>query len=364
MTHLKPNRKLVCLQIVPSLGIGGIETGIRDLSKYLNNKNIENYILAETSLEINIKNLYLLDGLKFKNLFDQSKIKKFIFDLITLHKINVIHISSRAPAFYLIKWIKSQNIKVITSFHNVYGSSNIFKKIYNSYLTKGDILISNSEFIKAHLKTKYKIDYNRINVVLRGIDTDYFDPSKTNKNNQKYINIFQPSRISSWKGHTLLIGYFSKLIKSLNKDTKLTMISNHKSRYELELDELVKNLKLTDKINFIKPTSNILVNYAEADIVINCSLRPEGFGRTVSESLSMRIPVIAPNYGGTKEQLDNFNNKLLYQINSYSSFKKSFEYAINNKDVISSKSREFVINNYSNNAMCSTLLSLYEDCLK
>ena len=29
------------------MGIGGIETGVRDIANYLNKKNIENYILCD-----------------------------------------------------------------------------------------------------------------------------------------------------------------------------------------------------------------------------------------------------------------------------------------------------------------------------
>ena len=31
------------------MGIGGIETGVRDIAKYLNKKKIDNYILCESS---------------------------------------------------------------------------------------------------------------------------------------------------------------------------------------------------------------------------------------------------------------------------------------------------------------------------
>ena len=60
------------------MGIGGIETGSRDISKYLSKKKIENYILCERSKN-NIRdkslNIIYLDNLKFKNIFDQYKIK-------------------------------------------------------------------------------------------------------------------------------------------------------------------------------------------------------------------------------------------------------------------------------------------------
>ena len=49
MTSEKNIKKLVCLQIIPTMGIGGVETGVRDISKFLKKSNIQNYILCEES---------------------------------------------------------------------------------------------------------------------------------------------------------------------------------------------------------------------------------------------------------------------------------------------------------------------------
>jgi len=60
------------------MGIGGVETGVRDISKFLKKSNIQNYILCEESNK-NLKERDLdidyLKNLKFKNIFDQIKIK-------------------------------------------------------------------------------------------------------------------------------------------------------------------------------------------------------------------------------------------------------------------------------------------------
>ena len=71
------------------MGIGGIETGVRDIAKYLNKKKIDNYILCERSNKnLNLKGLKIikLDNYKFKNIFDQNKIKMKIKQLIKKKK--------------------------------------------------------------------------------------------------------------------------------------------------------------------------------------------------------------------------------------------------------------------------------------
>jgi glycosyltransferase involved in cell wall biosynthesis len=367
VAHLKSIKKLVCLQIIPSMGVGGIETGVRDMSSYLTSLKINNYVLAENSsnnLDTNTSNIYFLKKLKFKNIFDQAKIKQLILKIIQEKKINLIHISSRAPAFFLINWIKKQGIKTVTSLHNTYNDQNFLKKYYNSFLLKGDSVISNSYFVSNYFHTNYNIKNQSIHIIPRGINTEYFDSDKKQKiQNKQNIKIFHPSRISSWKGHILFLKYFAKLIKKSDMNFEVTIISNHNNKYEKEVDKIVQNLKISNQVHFIKPTKNIKELYMKANLVINSSVNPEGFGRTICESLSMRTPVIAPNMGGTKEQLEKFDDNLLYEIDNFDSFKKSFYYALKNQDTISEKGRDFVIKNYSSNQMCFALLEIYNGIL-
>ena len=89
------------------MGIGGVETGSRDISKYLSKNKIKNYILCEKNKNnIKDKNLSIiyLNDLKFKNIFDQYKIKRHLKKIIQKKGINLVHISSRAPAFFLVNF--------------------------------------------------------------------------------------------------------------------------------------------------------------------------------------------------------------------------------------------------------------------
>ena len=77
----------------------------------------------------------------------------------------------------------------------------------------------------------------------------------------------------------------------------------------------------------------------------------------------MSCPVIAPNMGGTKEQLENFNSKLLFDIKSFKSFYKALEYAINNHKKVSKNARSFVKESYSANLMCKNTLEIYQNLI-
>ena len=345
------------------MGIGGVETGVRNIAEYLEKKKIKNFILCESShknLESDNLDIVYLKNLNFKNLFHQKKIKIFLKNLINQKKINLVHISSRAPAFFLINFLKRMNIKIVTSVHNKYKSDNFIKSWYNNHLLRGDHIIFNSHFVQNSYKNLLANNL-KSTVISRGIDTNYFQSKKSLNKLKNYL--FIPSRISSWKGHDLLIDYYLKLPKKYKENFMLLFISSHKSKDEIKIDKIIKKNNLMNKIEFIKPTLDIKKVYETSFLVINMSIRPEGFGRTVSESLSMSCPVIAPNMGGTREQLKSFNSRLLFDINSFKSFFKALKYAINNRKEISLNARNYVVKNYSSELMCKNTLEIYKNLI-
>ncbi len=362
MTHSNNIKKLRCLQIIPNLGFGGVETGVKNIHNYLISNKHDSFIVCEKITDkkyINDCNVFVLNKL-FKNPLNYFDIKRKLTSILTQNNINVVHISSRAPAFYFSNFfLKYKNVKLITSVHNTFYSKNLFKRYYNSSIFKGDHIISNSYFVRNEIYKNYKIKKN-IKVIERGIDTKYFLNKKVPKLlNSKKIIIFNPSRISSWKGHLRLMNLFRGFNKVLKKRIIFKFISNHKSRYERDLDIFIKNNALESSVLFLKPSNDIKNYYVDSDIVINSSTLPEGFGRTISESLSLMIPAIAPNFGGTKEQLENFDENLLFDINSSSSLESSINYVIQNYKELSSSSRKFVIERYSLDKMINQTLEVY-----
>ena len=137
MSQLKNNKNLRVLQIVPQLKFGGVERGVIDIMRFLNRKKIKNYILCESFNPDIIKSkekkqIFTIYNYKFKNFFSFFKLNDELKKLIEKKKINLIHISSRAPAFIFYNLIKkNEKITYITGYHNPYSGDSI-KKYYNS----------------------------------------------------------------------------------------------------------------------------------------------------------------------------------------------------------------------------------------
>ena len=373
MAYSKHIKDLIILQIVPQLKQGGVERGALDIFRYLNKNKIKNYIFCE-NYEADLltieekKSVYTSRGLKFKKLFNFFKLNSLLSDLVKDNKINLIHISSRAPAFIFYKNIKIKNINYVTSFHNPY--TGIFlKKFYNSYLLKGDVIICNSNFTKNYLIENFKIDKKEIFSVPRGTDLEYFNPKNISQsvidNRKASLDIFKedivlsvPSRFSKWKGHKQILSFLSSQTPSIKKILKLILIID---KSKLNEKALFRNCDpiLKKNIRIIHPTRDISEIYAISDIIISCSLKPEGFGRTISESLAMNKIPIGSNHGGVKEQLEKFDRKLLFDQNDLSSFTKSLNHALIIHKEKSFNGRDYIKNNYSLSKMLKDTFNIY-----
>ena len=373
MAYSKHIKDLIILQIVPQLKQGGVERGALDIFRYLNKNKIKNYIFCENydadllTIEEK-KSVYTSKGLKFKKLFNFLKLNSLLSNLIKTNKINLIHISSRAPALIFYKNIKNKKINYVTSLHNPY--TGIFlKKFYNSYLLKGDVIICNSNFTKNYLIENFKIDKKEIYSVPRGTDLEYFNPKNISQfmiDNKKVsldisnedIVLSVPSRFSKWKGHKQILSFLSLQPPSIKKILKLILIID---KSKLNEDALFRNCDplLKKNIRIIHPTRNIIEIYAISDLIISCSLKPEGFGRTISESLAMNKIPIGSNYGGVKEQLEKFDRNLLFDQNDISSFTRSLNYALTLHRKKSFNGRDYVVHNYSLTKMLNDTLNIY-----
>ena len=106
---------------------------------------------------------------------------------------------------------------------------------------------------KKHMSIKFN-DKTKIHVIPRGVDTNYFSPSRKKLMSK---NIFIPSRISSWKGHELLLNYFS-LLQQKHKDTfNIHIVSLNKSKEKKKIQLLINKLNISKKIIIHKPTLDV-----------------------------------------------------------------------------------------------------------
>jgi glycosyltransferase involved in cell wall biosynthesis len=246
--------------------------------------------------------------------------------------------------------------------------------MYNKGLSKMDHLVAISDYVKEIIVKKYDLQPNNISVINRGVDTEYFNQTLSTGIRDNIINTHQidtakkiilfPARITSWKGQLEFIDVITKMdtqniIVLFAGDTKNESYTNL-VRDKIEQNNLAGVCKILGSVN----QNEMRGLYQIADLSVSFPLRAEGFGRTVSESLYSQTPVLAFDYGGVKNQLENLNEIYKVKPQDYQALPAKIEKLISLSEYQKKEALEgvqsVIESNFSKINMVNQYLKLYE----
>ena len=381
--------KLKVLQVIPKLGYGGAETGCYDLAHYLQEQNAKSYIVTSGG-----PLLKYIDKKKVKliRLPVQSKNPILIFlnsiiltIIILLSGINIVHARSRAPAWSCFIACKITRRKFVTTFHGTYNFNSSIKKFYNSVMVKSDLIIAGSNFIFSHINQNYSNYLNKsqkLLTIFRGINLDYFDSKKIKSNAEsklmndwkldKTLSFYQkkiilfPGRLTSWKGHEMFIESLN-IFKQKNPDKLFFVIilgsDQGRKIYKKKIQRLVEQYRLIKDILFIDNCEKMPLAYKIANIVINCSIEPEAFGRVAVEAQAMEKVIIASDIGGSKETIIDNKTGFLFKAGDANALSEKlahiFELDETTLKSMGIEGRKNVIKKFNVEKMCFSTYSEY-----
>jgi glycosyltransferase involved in cell wall biosynthesis len=244
-------------------------------------------------------------------------------------------------------------------------------------MAKGDRVIAVSNFIANHIIDNYKIDPNKIRVIHRGVNLNYFNSAKVAE--QRIVQLVQklhipvdrpiillPGRLTRWKGQSVLL----KALSSMAKGKIFCLIvgddkDHHNYRYELQ--EEIKTLNLLEDVTILSHVQDMPALYMLADIVLSTSIEPEAFGRVSIEAQAMKKMLIATDIGGAKETVLNDKTGWLIPPNDPSILADKIGYVLGldleTKQKIGDNARRYIEENFSLEKMCSKTLAVYNELL-
>jgi len=315
-------RKLTVMQLLPALESGGVERGTVEISRALREQGYESIVVSaggqlvtelnemgaeHISWEIGKKSLITLKYV--------YKLRKYLLS----RKVDILHARSRLPAW--IGWLawkslpKDKRPHFVTTVHGLYSV-----KKYSSIMTWGEQVIAVSDTAKKYITDNYpEVDNSKISVINRGVDPLQFPydykPGETwlavwyeqypQLRDRKVITL--PGRLTRLKGHEDFIALMSKLRKKGVDVYGLIVGAEdpHRLAYRDEIKSKIRNADLQDRIILTGHRGDIREVYAVSDIILSLSSKPESFGRTTLEALSMGVPVVGYDHGGVGEILRN-----------------------------------------------------------
>ena len=367
-------------QILPALNTGGVERGVIEISKALKDNNFKSIVISsgghmEAQLRRTGGTHYKLD-VNSKNPFLWHKIRKELKIILKNENVDLLHLCSRAPAWIAFPLGKTLKIPVITSVHMRFRKTNFFKKIYNSILMKGDLVIAISKHIEICIKNTFPKVSHKIKVVHRGVDLKLFDSLNINpariiaqakliglKDNVPVI--IMASRPALWKGYSILI----KALSKVNKNFQCILIGaadGDKKFKDLLINKIIK-YNLETKVKLVQSSKDIQAAMILADLIVMPSISPEPFGRIIVEAQALGKIPIAFDHGGASETIIDGKTGFLAKALSAESLAEKLLLALSMKSAkresIGNYSKKFVSKNFSHNKMCKLTLSIYKQCI-
>ena len=381
--------KLNVLQVIPKLGYGGAETGCYDIAHFLKENDCGSFIATSGGellkfvkkekvkvlrLPVHSKNPLLI-------IFNALMLSLYII----IHRIDIVHARSRAPAWSCYFACLLTNKNFVTTFHGTYNFKSNIKKFYNSVMLRAKLTIAGSNFIFNHINENYnehRSKEKKLRVIFRGINIDYYNPKnisvlKQGKLKKEWdlssneFTILLPGRLTYWKGQEKFVESLNILIEDYNTiNFQAIILGSDQGRkvYSKKLINLVERYNLNKKVKFIQHCKEMPLAYSLSDVVVSASIEPEAFGRVSVEAQSMTKPIIASNIGGSKETIINKKTGFLYKFDDPRELAKCLNTVIqlsqDELKLMGNEGRKNISKKFDVETMCQSNLKEYKRLLK
>jgi glycosyltransferase involved in cell wall biosynthesis len=234
--------------------------------------------------------------------------------------IRLIHARSRAPAWSALAAARALKAPFVTTYHGVYNARSPLKKFYNSVMARGDIVIANSHFTRAHVIETHAIPAERVVAIPRGVDLERFDPETVSQQRRDAMRamwglapddprciVLLPARLTRWKGQIQFVEAAAKAEAASPGRALYVMAGDAQGRtdYVRELTDLAQARGLGACVKLVGHLTDMPAALAISTVAVFPSLDPEAFGRAAVEAQAMAVPVIAAGHGGLAETIRN-----------------------------------------------------------
>jgi len=314
-------RALTVLQLLPALQSGGVERSTLEIASALVAAGHRSIVISAggrlvAELQAAGSEHITLDigGKSLRTLIRVRALRRLIQSL----RPDIVHARSRLPAWlaHFAMYGMASRPHFITSVH---GLNSVGR--YSAILTRGERVIAVSSTVRDYLRKHYPaMDANKLRVIPRGIDAQRFAHGMrpTESWQQAFEKEFPalaggvllslPARGTRLKGHADAIDLLARL-RDAGVDARLLLlgvVEPGRESYLAELATQASAFGVSQALVFSPPRADVREVMAASALVLQLSRKPEAFGRTVIEALSLGRPVLGYAHGGVGELLDQF----------------------------------------------------------
>lgn len=306
--------------MVPALDGGGVERGTLEVASALVEAGHEALVmsaggrLVDALVAAGAVHLSWPVGRKsLRTLLLVRKLRRWLI----AEDIDIVHVRSRVPAWLAHLALQGMDPASRPAFlSTVHGLHSVSR--YTAIMTRTDRMIAVSDSVRRYIADNYPdADLDRVQVIQRGVNPHEFPYG--HRPDADWMRDWQrsfpqlagcqvvalPGRMTRLKGHHELLRATAQL-RDWGVPTHALFVGGADPRHAAYRQELVRTasaLGLDAHVTLTGQRSDMRDVMAVADVVVSLSTRPESFGRTTLEALSLGRPVLGYDHGGVGEQL-------------------------------------------------------------
>jgi len=314
-------QSLTVLQVLPALESGGVERGTLEIGAGLVHAGHRSLVISaggrlvsrltgqgseHFQWPIGRKSVWTLRLVR--------RLRKFVVE----NKVDILHARSRLPAWIAyLAWRglpEQTRPHFVTSVHGLYSVSR-----YSSIMAQGEAVIAVSEAAQRYIFEHYPhTEASRVHLIERGIDPNIYPFAYRPPDSwmARWYREFPfllerqvltlPGRISRLKGHLDFLQLLAKLVQADLPVYGLIVGDEDPARagYMRDVQRRVKKLGLHGAVTFTGHRMDLRDILAVSNIVFSLSAKPESFGRTAREALSLGVAVVGYDHGGVGDMLE------------------------------------------------------------
>ena len=312
-------RRLTVVQLLPALDAGGVERSTLEIGYALVLAGCRSIVVSAGG---RLAGRLQAQGSEHVSVDIGRKSIATLRHVWTLRRLfrewrpDIVHARSRLPAWlawYALSALPKPRPHFITTVHGLNSPSR-----YSAIMTSGERIVCVSNTVRDHVLRHYPhVDPGRLTVIPRGIDpADFpFGYQPDDAWRERFFGEFPalrggllltlPGRGTRLKGHADAIELLAGL-RARGLDCRLLLLGARqpgREAYVAELEQLAQARGVAAQVAISAPRKEIGEVYAISALVLQLSRKPEAFGRTVIEALSLCRPVLGYAHGGVGELL-------------------------------------------------------------
>lgn len=244
---------------------------------------------------------------------------------LRLFNPDVVYFVSFQSIVMLYPFLKG---KVVYHVHDQISAMGYGRKLLPLIDKKIRNYIACSGFIRQDL-IDCGICAERIQVIYNFLSDVGMPVTVERKTSQLSMHIGIIGQVSEHKGHHILIAAL-EVLRQKKYNFRLKIIGSGTDAYIYRLKEQVERAGLQNNVDWLGylPTEKEI--YADLDLVIVPTIRPEPFGLVAIEPSRYNIPVIASRNGGLQEVIIDKETGLLFESGNYQDLAQKIEIFMKN----------------------------------